>query len=99
MAVYCARDERPAEPADVPAEPADALPMALPMARPLQTGTAAVLVVLPPLPALDNSSKSLAQQMCSRWRVIAHRLARGRSSATLHTELRPSAPARPSATM
>lgn len=95
MAVYCARDERPAEPADVPAEPADALPMA----PPLQTSIAAVLVVLPPLPALDNSSKSLAQQMCSRWRVIAHRLARGRSSATLHTELRPSAPARPSATM
>lgn len=95
MAVYCARDERPAEPADVPAEPADALPMA----PPLQTSTAAVLVVLPPLPALDNSSKSLAQQMCSRWRLIAHRLARCRSSATLHTELRPSAPARPSATM
>ena len=98
MAVYCARDERPAEPAD--AEPADALPMATPpMARPLQTGTAAVLVVLPPLRALDHSSKSLAQQMCSRWRLIAHRLARCRSSATLHTELRPSAPARPSATM
>ena len=88
MAVYCARDEIPAEPAD-----------ALPMAPPLQTSTAAVLVVLPPLPALDNSSKSLAQQMCSRWRLIAHRLARCRSSATLHTEFRPSAPARPSATM